>query len=333
MAAITIGTARDLSRDELTHLLNRAFSDYIVHLQISPDDLDSMVERDDILLDRSFVAYDEGRAVGVALVALRPGRDGVRTRLASMGVAPEGRRMGTGRALLRRVIAAAREHGARTLQLEVFAGNAPARLLYEAHGFLSRRRLLGFTLPAAPLHASTIDSVTLRPAQNGELLPLFAICVAAELPEAAPPWQLDAPALMRFGPPTALYRIETRHASGADPTSGTAGAHATPTASGTDPNSGTAQESAPPNSAITAGYLVLGQGRPAAGLVHLGILPSWRRRGIATAALAAALAQHPDIEELYVPQLVPEASPLVPFLQALGAARESEEQIEMELEL
>lgn len=295
MPAITLGSAQDLPRPALTDVLNRAFSDYIVPLQITTDDLDSMIERDDILLDRSLVAYDAGNPVGVALVAARPGRGGTRTRLASMGVAPEGRRNGTGRLLLRRVIDAARTGGSRTLHLEVFVNNTPARTLYESAGFVPGRRLLGFSVPAAPIRARAGGDVALRPATSRELLPLFAACIAAEPSEAAPPWQLDAPALLRFGPPSALYIIVT--------------------------------------DAGAVGYLILGQTRPSAGLVHLGILPTWRRRGLATAALAAALRLHSDVEELYVPQLLPEASALVPFLRSLGGVPDPEEQTEMELEI
>src|SRR5207248_680171 len=79
--------------------------------------------------------YVAGEPVGVALVAVRPRRAGLRTRLATMGVVPEGRRQGAGRALLRRIIDEARACGARTLLLEVLARNAPARLLYEAQGW------------------------------------------------------------------------------------------------------------------------------------------------------------------------------------------------------
>jgi GNAT superfamily N-acetyltransferase len=115
--------------------------------------------------------------------------------------------------------------------------------------------------------------------------------------EAAPPWQLDAPSLARLGSSTRMYAV------------------------------------VPAGAARAAGYLVLGQSSSAAGLVHLGIVPAWRRQGLGTAALAAALREYPTLETLYVPPLVPAASPLVPFLHALGGVRDRDEQIEMELAL
>ncbi len=295
--AITLATADTLARDDLAGLLNRAFADYLVPVQLSAAELDSTIERDDILLRDSYVASLEGEPAGVALVAVRPWRGGTRSRLATMGVAPAGRRRGVARHLLRRVVDAARARKSRQLLLEVLAGNAPARLLYEGAGFEPRRRLLGFTLPAAPLRMRATGAVRLRPIDGRAALTLFAACTAGEMPDAAPAWQLDAPALARFGPPTALYAVEADGARGA------------------------------------VGYLVVGEARPSAGLVHIGIVPAWRWRGLGTAALAAALTAHHDVTELHVPPLIPDASSLVPFLQALGAARAAEEQIEMVLPL
>src|SRR5919199_1046473 len=261
MPAITLGPARALSCADLTALLNRAFADDSAPVYLSCTDLEVMIARDDILIDASHVAYVDGEPAGVALAAVRARREGTRTRLATMGVVPEHRRLGVGRALLRRVIDEAHARGARTLLVEVLARNAPARVLYDAHGFVPRRRLVGFAVAAAPL------------------------------------WQLDAPSLARLGPSTRMYAV------------------------------------VPAGAARAAGYLVLGQSNSVAGLVHLGIVPARRRQGLGTAALAAALREYPTLETLYVPPLVPAASPLVPFLQALGGVRDRDEQIEMELAL
>jgi GNAT superfamily N-acetyltransferase len=180
---------------------------------------------------------------------------------------------------------------------EVLARNAPARLLYEEYGFVAHRRLVGFTLAGAPLRSRPAGRVRLHPIGTSEALALFAACAAEELAAAAPPWQLEAPSLVRLGPSTRMYAVVPAGAEGA------------------------------------AGYLVLGPEGPLAGLVHLGILPAGRRRGLGTAALVAALAAHPEVEGLSVPPLVPDASPLVPFLQAVGAVRDADEQLEMELDL
>lgn len=294
---VILQPAIELPSDDLVALLNRAFADYIVPLQLSRDAFDAMVERDDILLDASFIAFATGQPVGLALVAVRPWRAGSRTRLAAMGVTPEGRRAGIGRALLARVVAGARACGSDQVVLEVFTGNTAARRLYETHDFVAWRELRGYTLPAAHLRTQDPSIVRLRPIAPVAALPLFAACTSGEAPEAMPSWQVDAPSLARLQPPTSVYAIEAHGA------------------------------------AQPAGYLAAGDSATGLRLLHLGILPQWRRQGIGTAALGALLAAYPQEGKLLVAPLVPAASPLVPFLEACGATQQRESQQEMILTL
>lgn len=62
--------------------------------------------------------------------------------LLTVSVVPEARRAGLGRALLDACEAGARQAGARRMFLEVGAGNAPARALYDGAGYreVGRRR-------------------------------------------------------------------------------------------------------------------------------------------------------------------------------------------------
>ncbi|HLM48915.1 MAG TPA: GNAT family N-acetyltransferase [Solirubrobacteraceae bacterium] len=55
--------------------------------------------------------------------------------LEDLFVAGPARRHGVGAALLAAAVARARERGCRRIELDVDAANAPARALYEAHGF------------------------------------------------------------------------------------------------------------------------------------------------------------------------------------------------------
>src|SRR5579884_4152181 len=105
MSGVTLRAADTVSPDLVADLLQRAFSDYIVPAAFSTPTLLATAARDDILLDQSYVAYTGATPAGVALVAARPARQGPRTRLAGMGVVPEGRRSGVARALLDRVMA------------------------------------------------------------------------------------------------------------------------------------------------------------------------------------------------------------------------------------
>ncbi len=294
---IQLAPATSLSLHELTALLNCAFRDYVIPIQLAPDDLAAMVQRDDIVLADSYVALRQQNPVGAALVAVRWQSNVPLTRLATMGVALEGRRSGIGGAMLDRVSADARARGSRAVVLEAFVHNAPAVRLYESRGFAARRRLLGCSLAAAPLRARDPGDVSLVAAGSDAMLAAYDLCTTGEDAAALPPWQLDRPALARFGPPTGLYIVQVGGVSEA------------------------------------VGYLVLGQSRPTAHLVHLGVAPRWRRRGVATRALAAAARLYRDLDTFYVPQLLPEASSLAPFLRALGAVEERYPQIEMWLDL
>jgi RimJ/RimL family protein N-acetyltransferase len=60
-----------------------------------------------------------------------------------MSVARAARGRGIGTRLLRALYAFAKEHGYRKLELEVFASNGPAIVLYESHGFVHEGRRRG----------------------------------------------------------------------------------------------------------------------------------------------------------------------------------------------
>lgn len=93
----------------------------------------------------------------LALVAVRPGREIVgfiiaqiaadEAEILAVGVAPDCQRRGIGRQLVEGAIRAAARSDARRLFLDVAAGNAPARALYAASGFVEiGRRKSYYTL-------------------------------------------------------------------------------------------------------------------------------------------------------------------------------------------
>jgi ribosomal-protein-alanine N-acetyltransferase len=65
-------------------------------------------------------------------------------QLANLAVTEAQRRRGGGARLLERLLDEARRAGARRVTLEVREGNAPARALYEKHGFLTTHRRPAF---------------------------------------------------------------------------------------------------------------------------------------------------------------------------------------------
>ena len=82
----------------------------------------------------NLVADLDGEPAGLASVTA-PDGDGA-SRVLSLWVAPAARGRGVGEALLEALIAWAREHGARDVELAVREGNAPAIALYVRLGFV-----------------------------------------------------------------------------------------------------------------------------------------------------------------------------------------------------
>ncbi len=141
--------------------------------------------------------------------------------------------------------------------------------------------------------------VTLQPVVAPFALPLVEACLAGELPEARPTWQMETSSLARLASPAQVYTVV-------------------------------------PHSERAVGYVALTttpDDTAAATLLHLGILPASRRQGWGRSAVEAAFALYPTADSLTVPPLVPASSTLVPFLNACGAVRAPEEHVEMALTL
>jgi ribosomal protein S18 acetylase RimI-like enzyme len=93
-------------------------------------------------------AGDPRRVVGFVTSTARSG-----TRyVGGLAVAPQARRRGIGRALVRACVARARRAGIRWIVLHVAVSNRPAVALYDEEGFDVRRVLRGFYRPG--LYAS-----------------------------------------------------------------------------------------------------------------------------------------------------------------------------------
>jgi ribosomal protein S18 acetylase RimI-like enzyme len=97
-----------------------------------------------------WVARIAGAVAGFVAGGVATERGGV-FEVTSIAVDAAHRGTGIGRALLRVVIANARERGLRGVLLHVSTGNGPALELYTSEGFRATRRLVGFyTHPTFP---------------------------------------------------------------------------------------------------------------------------------------------------------------------------------------
>lgn len=164
-------------------LMNEAFSDYLAgpaHMDVAA--IRAFFQAGAVDRTRSVVAREQGRLVGAALVGTR----GDLWRVATMGIVPSQRRRGLGNELLSRVLAQARQHGCRELQLEVFERNSGALSLYLRHGFLRKRRLNGWSTTESPrVHAAVPPCSFI---EAGDIAALGPLRDFPELPWQNSPW-------------------------------------------------------------------------------------------------------------------------------------------------
>jgi len=279
---------------EVVDVMNRAFGDYVVPMHLPVAAMQAMIARDNIDLRQSYIARAaDGTGLGVALTAVRREGDQVRSRVAAMGVTPEGRGQGLARRLLERQIAGAQARGSREIVLECFSNNTRALPLYESAGFRVRRRLVSYEGTVAGLRLTAQAPVRLRPVAPADLPALAARCA-----EADPPWQLEAPTLATMNPATPAHTIHL-------------------------------PDGAAPVGYVILG-LPGGPDATEARLNHIGVLPEYRRQGTATAALAAWLAEHPAVTKIAIAPVLPEdMTGLRGWLEAIGVAPGPLEQVEM----
>ena len=98
-----------------------------------------------------------GRIVVYGVMMFAPGE----AQLLNLSVAPEMRRLGLGRSLLRRFIADARRLGAEQVFLEVRPSNVAAIRLYESEGFVRIARRDAY-YPARSPEAAREDALVMR---------------------------------------------------------------------------------------------------------------------------------------------------------------------------
>lgn len=134
----------------LAALFTLVYTGYAVPMHVDGPVMRFMRVAADVDLAASRVLRDGADPVAVALLGVR----GEAGYIAGMGVAPSHRGRGLGEAVMRAVLASARERGVKRVQLEVLVQNASAIRLYERLGFRHLRDLEVWSFPApAPADA------------------------------------------------------------------------------------------------------------------------------------------------------------------------------------
>ncbi len=206
--SVTFRSVADYGIEPAADLAGRGFADYLVPISITAAGLLAMVRQDSVDPGASRVVLDDGRPVGVALIARR----GWTSRLAAMSVLPEARGRGVGDACVRQLLAEAAARGERAMTLEVIEGNERAVRLYERRGFRTVRRLVGYAGRPTP-RAAPADLRAVDPREA-------ARAVSAHAP-ADLPWQLSGETLAQSGPPGVAYRTDEAWIACSDPSAPT----------------------------------------------------------------------------------------------------------------
>jgi ribosomal protein S18 acetylase RimI-like enzyme len=108
----------------------------------------------------SWVAEEDGQMGGFAIAEWARGASGAIGYIQTIEVAPDRRKQGIGRELLRRIEDSARAVSSEAIWLHVHAENAPAIRLYEANGYVREGREADYYAPghAALIYGKSIES-------------------------------------------------------------------------------------------------------------------------------------------------------------------------------
>jgi ribosomal protein S18 acetylase RimI-like enzyme len=195
---LTLVSAAEVSLAEFAKAFTAGFEGYAHPVVLDAPRLARFVRLDNYDLENSLVAYEDGEAVGVAVVAVRASAGWV----PALGVAPHKRRGGRGRRMMSALLERARASGLRRLTLEVLAGNETARRIYEELGMRVARDLvlLDRTAESAAARTRPARRRTLKEAEPEELLAHFT-----RLHAARPQWSRDLPTLLLKGGLRGLY--------------------------------------------------------------------------------------------------------------------------------
>lgn len=180
--------ASDYSIAELTDIYNRARSDYIVPMPMNVARMQAYIDHYDLDVGRSVVATRDGDDLGVIMLGVRPEH----TWITRLGVIPNKRRVGAGRAMMVYEIEQSCELGVDHIILEVIKNNVPAHRLFKSLGFEETRELLILRRPPGP-PAAEVPIYAVQHSDAARALELL------RQRESVPSWLDELPSLINAG--------------------------------------------------------------------------------------------------------------------------------------
>ncbi|MCK3686112.1 GNAT family N-acetyltransferase [Maribellus sp. YY47] len=128
-------TLENLTINELTKLFNRAFEEYFVPINLTPEILSEKMMSEDVLPDHSMGMFTGGRPVGFMLHAIRKVNNQTVAYNAATGVLKAFRGQKATLKMYEQLIPLLRDKKVAEIELEVISENIPAIKSYTAAGF------------------------------------------------------------------------------------------------------------------------------------------------------------------------------------------------------
>jgi ribosomal protein S18 acetylase RimI-like enzyme len=151
---LVLRSASDLTDEELAALFTASYEGYLVPFVVDAGAVRFLTEAYDLDREASVIAVRDGERVGLANLGVR----GTDAWIGGVGVVPDERRRGTGRALMEAVHEQARARGVERVWLEVIVENTGAIALYEQLGYGHVRDLEVWSLPGGAGEAQEVDA-------------------------------------------------------------------------------------------------------------------------------------------------------------------------------
>jgi GNAT superfamily N-acetyltransferase len=134
----------NISTDALLHTFNESFSDYLVKMQLTKEQLERKFISDSIDLKLSAGAYEDGKLIGFILHGINDiGRHKIAYN-AGTGVIPKKRGYNLTRKMYGFILPLLEKEGVTKCILEVLEKNIPAIKAYKAIGYALKRELVCF---------------------------------------------------------------------------------------------------------------------------------------------------------------------------------------------
>lgn len=126
----------DVDKDLVYQAFDEGFSDYMIKIKLDKDVFfKHFFEIEGNELELSYIAVEEGRAVGICLGGMKRNESRKTLRCGGMSVVPSHRRMGIGQMLMDHHLQLAKDLGCEQAFLEVIYHNEPAYKMYEKLGY------------------------------------------------------------------------------------------------------------------------------------------------------------------------------------------------------